>query len=171
MYIPHGECQENISVRMYITHSQSKEYVSILMYNPHSQSRENVSFVCISHIVNPRNTFPFLCTSHTVNPGKTFPFVRTSHTVLCVGSCVKGVTITHALPWLIVCFYQLHHTQFDEENCVALGYPSQELLLLEPFAKFHDTFSRFISLQLIIPVLRKFTFHIEQLFANFIPGT
>ena len=90
-----------------------------------------------------------------------FPFGRTSHTVLCVGSCVKGVTITHGLPWLTVCFYQLYHTRFDEENCVALGYPSQALLLLEPFAKVHDTFSRFISLQLIIPVLRKFTFHIE----------
>ena len=153
MYIPHGESQENISVRMYITHSQSKEYVSILMYNPHSQSRENVSFVCISHIVNPRNTFPFLCTSHTVNPGKTFPYVRTSHKVLCVGSCVKGVTITHGLPWLTVCFYQLYHTRFDEENCLALGYPSQALLLLEPFANVHDTFSRFISLQLIILVL------------------
>ena len=115
--------------------------------------------------------FLFLCTSHTVNPGKTFPFVCTSHTVLCVGSCVKGVTITHALPWLTVCFYQIYHTRFDEENCVALGYPSQALLLLEPFAKVHDTFSRFISLQLVIPVLRKFTFHIEQLFANFISGT
>ena len=141
MYIPHGESQKNISVRMYITHSQSKEYVSVLMYIPHSQSRENVS-------------------------------VRMYiHTVLCIGSCVKGVTITHALPWLTVCFYQVHHTRFDEENCVALGYPSQALLLLEPFAKVHDTFSRFISLQLIILVLRKFTFHIEQLFANFIPGT
>ena len=43
MYIPHGESQKNISVRMYITHSQSKEYVSVLMYIPHSQSRENVS--------------------------------------------------------------------------------------------------------------------------------
>ena len=128
-------------------------------------------FVCISHTVNPRNTFPFLCTSHTVNPGKMFPFICTSHIVLCVVSCVKGVTITHALPWLTVCFYQLHHTRFDEENCVALGYPSQALLLLEPFAKVHDTFSKFISLQLIILVLRKFTFHIEQLFANFISGT
>ena len=104
------------------------------MVNP----RKTFPFVCISHTVNPRNTFPFLCTSHTVNPGKTFPFVRTSHTVLCVGSCVKGVTITHGLPWLTVCFYQLYHTRFDEENCVALGYPSQALLLPEPFAKFHD---------------------------------
>ena len=99
--------------------------------------------------------FPFLCTSHAVNPGKTFLFGRKSHIVLCVGSCVKGVTITHGLPWLTVCFYQLYHTHFDEQNCVALGYPSQALLLLEPFAKVHDTFSRFISLQLIIPVLRK----------------
>src|SRR5215216_5631999 len=103
-------------------------------------------FVCISHTVNPRNMFPFLCTSHTVNPGKTFLFVCTSHTVLCVGSCVKGVTITHALPWLTVCFYQLHHTRFDVENCVALGYPSQALLLPEPFAKFHDRlFSFYIA--------------------------
>ena len=141
MYIPHGESQKNIFVRMYIAHSQSKEYISVLMYIPHSQSREHVSVG------------------------------RTSHTVLCVGSCVKGVTITHGLPWLTVCFYQLYHTRFDEENCVALGYPSQALLLLELFAKIHDTFSRFISLQLIILVLRKFTFHIEQLFANFIPDT
>ena len=141
MYIPHGESQKNISVRMYITHSQSKEYVSVLMYIPHSQSRENVS-------------------------------VRMYiHTVLCIGSCVKGVTITHGIYWLTICFYKLYHTRFDEENCVALGYPSQALLLLEPFAKVHDTFRRFISLQLIIPVLSKFTFHIEQLFANFIPGT
>ena len=65
MYIPHGESQKIISVRMYITNSQSKEYVSVL------------------------------CTSHTVNLGKTFPFGRKSHTVLCVGSCVKGVSITH----------------------------------------------------------------------------
>ena len=43
MYIPHGESQKNISIRMYITHSQSKEYVSALMYIPHSQSRETVS--------------------------------------------------------------------------------------------------------------------------------
>ena len=156
MYIPHGNPRKSF---LYVCTSHT--------VNP----RKTFSFVCISHTVNPRNTFPFLCTSHTVNPGKTFPFVRTSHTVLCVGSCVKGVTITHGLPWLTVCFYQLYHTRFDEENCVALGYPSQALLLLEPFAKFHDTFSRFISLQLIIPVLRKFTFHIEQLFANFISGT
>ena len=141
MYIPHGESQKNISVRMYITHNQSKEYVSVRMYIPHSQSRENVSV---------RTYIP--------------------HSFMC-SSCVKGVTITHGLPWLTVCFYQLHHTRFDEENCVALGYPSQALLLLEPFAKFHDTFSRFISLQLIILVLRKFTFHIEQPFANFISGT
>src|SRR3954469_18156635 len=133
--------------------------------------RKSFMFVCISHTVNPRNTCPFLCSSHTVNQGKTFPFICTCHTVLCVGLCVKGVTITHGLPWLTVCFYQLYHTRFDEENCVALGYPSQPLLLLKPFAKVHDTFSRFISLQLIIPVLRKFTFHIEQLFANFISGT
>ena len=133
--------------------------------------RKTFPFVCISHIVNPRNTFQLLCTSHTVNPGKMFPFVRTSHTVLFVGSCVKGLTITHGLPWLTVCFYQLYHTRFDEENCVALGYPSQALLLLEPFAKFHDPFSRFINLQLVIPVLHKFTFHLEQLFANFISGT
>ena len=133
--------------------------------------RKTFPFVCISHTVNPRNTFPFLCTSHTVNPGKTFLFVCTSHTGLCIGSCVIGVIITHALPWLSICFYQLHHTRFVEENCVALGYPSQALLLLEPFAKVHDTFSRFISLQLIIPVLHIFTFHIEQLFANFISGT
>ena len=99
-----------------------------------------------------------------------FPFVCTSHTVLCIRSCVKDVTITHGLPWLTVCFYQLYHRRFDEENCVALGYPLQALLLLEPFAKVHDSFSMFISLQLIIPVLRKFTFHIEQLFANFISG-
>ena len=72
--------------------------------------RKTFPFVCISHTVNPRNMFPFLCTSHTVNPGKTIPFVCTSHTVLCTGSCVIGVTITHALPWLTVCFYQLHHT-------------------------------------------------------------
>ena len=141
MYILHGESQKNIFIRMYITHNQSKEYVSVLMYIPHSQSRE------------------------------TFPFVCTSHKVLCVGSCVKGVTMTHTLPWLTVCFYQLHHTRFDEENRVALGYPSQALLLLEPFAKVHHTFSKFISLQLIIPVLHKFTFHIEQLFANFISVT
>ena len=141
---------------MYITHSQSKEYVYVLMYIPHSQSRE---------------TFLFVCTSHTFNPGKTFLFICTSHTGLCIGSCVIRVTITHALPWLTVCFYQLHHTRFDEENCVALGYPSQALLLLEPFAKFHDPFSKFISLQLIIPALRKFTFQIEQLFANFISDT
>ena len=141
------------------------------MYIPQGESQKTFPFVCISHTVNPRNTFPFLCTSHTVNPGKTFPFVYKSHTVLCIASCVIGVTITHGLPWLTVCFYQLYHTRFDEENCVALGYPSQALLLLEPFAKVHDTFSRFISLQLIIPVLRKFTFHIEQLFANFISGT
>ena len=126
---------------MYITDSQSKEYISVLMYIPQSESKE------------------------------TFPFVCTSHKGLCIGSCVIHVTITHALPWLTVCFYQLHHTRFDEENCVALGYPSQALLLLEPFAKFHDPFRRFISLKLIIPVLRKFTFHIEQLFANFISGT
>ena len=127
MYIPHSESQKNISVGMYITHSQSKEYVSVLMYIPHSQSRENVSV----RMYIPQS--------------------------LCIGSCVKGVTITHALPWLTiwltVCFYQLHHTQFDEENCVALGYPSQALLLLEPFAKFHDPFHKFTSLQLIIPVL------------------
>ena len=141
------------------------------MYIPHGESQKKIRFVCISHAVNPRNTFPFLCTSHTVNPWETFPFGHTSHTVLCVGSCVKGVTITHGMPWLTVCFYQLYHTWFDEENCVALGYPSQALLLLELFAKVHDRFSRFISLQLIIPVLRKFTFHIEQLFANFISGT
>ena len=133
--------------------------------------RKTFPFVCISHTVNPRNTFPFLCTSHTVNPGKTFPFGRKSNTVLCVGSCVKGVTITHGLPWLTVCFYQLCHTWFDEEKYVALGHPLQALLLLEPFAKFHDTFSRFISLQLIILVLWKFTFRIEQLFANFMSGT
>ena len=84
---------------------------------------------------------------------------------------MKYVTITHGLPWITVCVYQLYHTQFDEENCVALGYPSQLLLLLELFAKVHDTFNRFMSLQLIIPLLRKFTFHIEQLFANFISGT
>ena len=138
MYIPHGESQKNISVHMYTTHSQSKEYVFVLMYIPHSQSRENIPFVCISHTVNPMNTFPFLCTSHIVNPGKTFPFRCTSHMVLCIRSCVKGVTITHGLPWLTVCFYQLYHTRFDEENCVALGYPSQALLLLEPFAKVHD---------------------------------
>ena len=84
---------------------------------------------------------------------------------------MKGVTITHGLRWLTVCFYQLYHTRFDEENCVALGYPSQALLLLEPFAKVHDTFSRFVGLQLIIPVLHKFTFHMEQLFANSISGT
>ena len=115
--------------------------------------RKTPLFVCISHTVNPRSTFPFLCTSHTVkpgktflfvctshtvNPGKTFTFVCTSHTVLCIGSCVIGVTITHALPWLTICFYQLNHTRFDDEHCVALGYPSQALLLLEPFAKFHD---------------------------------
>ena len=140
------------------------------MYIPHDESQKTFS-ICISHTVNPRNTFPFLCTSHIVNPGKTFPFGRTPHTVLCVGSCVKGVTITHALPWLTIFFYKPHHTRFDEENCVALGYPSQALLLLEPFAKFRHTFSRFISLQLIILVLHKFTFHIEQLFANFISVT
>ena len=133
--------------------------------------RNTFSFLCTSHIVNPGKTFPFVCTSHTVNPGKMFSFVCTSQTSLCLGSCVIRVTITHALPWLIVCFYQLHHTRFDEKNCVALGYSSQALLLLEPFAKFHDPISRFISLQLIILVLRKFTFHIEQLFANFISGT
>ena len=133
--------------------------------------RKTFPFICISHTVNPRNTFLFLCTSHIVNLGKTLLFVCTSHTVLCIGSCVKGVTITHALPWLTVCFYQLHHTRFGEENYVALGYPSQVLLLPEPFVKFHDPFSRFISLQLIILVLRKFTFPIQQLFANFISGT
>ena len=141
MYIPHGESQKNISVRMYITHSQSKEYVSVLMYIPHSQSRENVSV---------RTYIP--------------------HSFMCRVVCERCNYHT-ALPWLTVCFYQLYHTRFDEENCVALGYPSKALLLLEPFAKVHDTFSRFISLQLIIPVLRKFTFHIEQLFANFISGT
>ena len=36
------------------------------------------------------------------------------------------------------CFYELHHTRFDVENCVALGYPSQAPLLPEPFVKFHD---------------------------------
>ena len=72
----------------------------------------------VYHTVNPRNTFPFLCTSHTFNPGKTFPFVCTCHTVLCIRSCVKGVTITHALPWLTICFYELHHTRFDIESCV-----------------------------------------------------
>ena len=133
--------------------------------------RKKFPFICISHTINPRNTFLFLCTSHTVNLGKTFWLVGRWDRVLFLGWCLKGVTITHGLPWLTVCFYQLYHTQFDEENYVALGYPSQELLLLEPFAKFHDTFSRFISLQLIIPVLRKFTFHIAQLFANFISGT
>ena len=102
---------------------------------------------------------------------KKFPFVYTSHTLLCIASCVIGVTVTHALPRLTVSFNQLHHTRFDEENYMALVYPSQALLLLELFAKFHDPFSRFISLQLIIQVLRKFTFHIEQLFANFISGT
>ena len=132
---------------------------------------QSVPVVSTSHTVSPRQTFPFICTFHTVNPWKTFPFICTSHTGLCIGSCVIGVTITHALPWLNVCFYQLHHTQFDEENCVALGYPSQALLLLELFAKFHDPFCRFIILQFIILVLQKFTFHIEQLFANFIPGT
>ena len=66
--------------------------------------------VYTSHTVNPGKTFPFVCTSHTINPGKTFPFVCTSHTVLCIGSYVKGVTITHALPWLTVCFNILHHT-------------------------------------------------------------
>ena len=164
------------------------------MYIPHGESQKSFPQVCTSHMVNLINHFcryvhptRWISEKHfrsyvyhtqsiqgihfrsyvhpTVNPGKTFSFVRTSHTVLCVGSCVKGVTITHGLPWLTVCFYQLCHTRFDEENCVALGYPSQALLLLESFAKVHDTFSRFISL------LHKFTFNIEQLFANFISGT
>ena len=127
---------------MYITHRQSKEYVSVLMYIPNSQSRESVSV---------RTYIP--------------------HSFMCRLVCERCNYHIHTLPWLTICFYQLYHTRFDEENCVALGYPSQPLLLLEAFAKVHDTFSRFISLQLVIPVLRKFTFHIEQLFANFISGT
>ena len=141
MYIPHSESQKNISVGMYITHNQSKEFVSVLMYIPHSQSRKNVSV---------RMYIP--------------------HGFMCRLVCER--CNYHTRSALVNCLlYQLYHTRFDEENCVALGYPSQALLLLEPFAKIHDTFSRFISLQLIIPVLQKFSFHIEQLFANFISGT
>ena len=89
------------------------------MYITHSQSRENVS---VRTYIPP---------------------------VLFVGTCVKGVTITHDLPWLTVCFYQLYHTRFDVENCVALGYPSQALLLPEPFAKFHDRLFSFLLLLVI----------------------
>ena len=135
-----------ISVGMYIPHGNPTKLFSYVCTSHTVSPRKTFPFVCISHIVNPRNMFLFLCTSHTVNPGKMFSFRRTSHPVLCVGSCVKGVNITHGLPWLTVCFYQLYHTRFDEENCVALGYPSQVLLLLKPFAKVHDTFSRFFSL-------------------------
>ena len=120
MYIPHSQSRENVSVRMYITHSQSKEYVSVLMYIPHSLSRENVSIrmyfphskssenvsfhMYIPHSQSRENISVRMYIPHSQSRKK-FPFVYTSHTLLCIASCVIGVTITHALPRLTICFY------------------------------------------------------------------
>src|SRR3989337_1778086 len=113
MYIPHGESQKNISVRMYITHSQSKEYVSVLMYIPHSQSRENVSVrMYIPHSQSRENIFVRIYIPHSFMYSLVCDRCNYHTRSASVNRLLLFNYITHDLMKKTVWHWAIHHKRF-----------------------------------------------------------
>ena len=119
-----------ISVGLYIPHGESQKNISVGMYI--TQSIQGIHF---RSYVHPTQSIQENISVHMYIPHSFMCRLVCErcnyHTRSSLVNCLLLSTISHTIWWRKLC---------------GIGYPPQALLLLEPFAKVWDTFSRFISL-------------------------